>query len=194
MQLATQRNFCLIQRKTGQFIAIFGIWNRKRTESVRRFNRRFAHTLKLATEPNRGSVRFEPTFGSVPFFRYLELKRTEETQLKSRICDRAHAINTAARRAKNAKHQSMSTRSRDWRKCCRLRPLCIFRFPEKWKSVVLHFPKKVLPTSRSSRLVAKVWYYTFESVVLHFCGLSRATLTVTVTFVSIGRPLFTLAN
>ena len=47
--------------KTGQFIAIFGIWNRKRTESVRRFNRRFAHTLKLGTEP---------TFGSVPFFRY----------------------------------------------------------------------------------------------------------------------------
>src|SRR5690348_6100328 len=56
--------------KTGQFIAKFGIWNRKRTESVRRFNRRFAHTLKLATEPNRtavrfGSVRTDFRFGSL---------------------------------------------------------------------------------------------------------------------------------
>src|SRR5690348_5074236 len=68
--LATQRNCCLIERKTGHFIAIFGIWNRKRTESVRRFNRRFAHALKLATEPSRGSVRFGSNRLSVrfPFF------------------------------------------------------------------------------------------------------------------------------
>src|SRR5690348_9204111 len=74
--LATQRKFCLIERKTGQFIAIFGIWNRKRTESVRRFNRRFAHTLKLATEPNRAAVRFGSVRTDFRFGSLFSLLRT----------------------------------------------------------------------------------------------------------------------
>src|SRR5690242_230341 len=107
--LATQRNFCLIERKTGQFIAIFGIWNRKRTESVRRFNRRFAHTLKLATEPNRtavrfGSVRFEPYFRFGSLFSLLRTIKLYPILVRSRI--RSSKLTSRFKYKKQSRHTS----------------------------------------------------------------------------------------
>src|SRR5690348_2650442 len=73
MQLATQRNFCLIQRKTGQFIAIFGIWNRKRTESVRRFNRWRTEPVRAHFETgNRTDFRFGSLFSLVRMQKLLD--------------------------------------------------------------------------------------------------------------------------